>query len=91
MADAQRELFFAESKGEELVEYVFGLSKVNNSVDGLSNTIETPHAHIKCFNNAFAAYAADADNNGIYCGKPFYHPGVHTVLIKYLDCMLSIL
>ena len=50
---------FAESKGEELVEYVFGLSKVNNSVDGLSNTIETPHAHIKCFNDAFAAYAAD--------------------------------
>ena len=61
---------------------MFGLSKVNNSVDGLSNTIETPHAHIKCFNDAFAAYAADADNNGIYCVKPFHHPGVRTVVIS---------
>ena len=58
---------------------MFGLSKVNNSVDGLSDTIETPHAHMKCFNDAFAAHA---DNNGIYCLKPFHHPrpGICTVV-----------
>ena len=57
---------------------MFGLSKVNNSVviDGLSNTIETPHACIKSINYAFA------DNNGIYCVKPFHHPrpGIRTVV-----------
>ena len=53
-------------------------------MDGLSNTIETPHAHIKCFNDAFAAYA---DNNGIYCVKPFHHPGpdIRTVSLVVQD------